>query len=259
MSGSWAITSWSISAGSNSRSSSGSSSIDSGSRITMPSSLQIISTSAAPLFAEPGLQGHRPRRVDLGAEGREDADPPVADLVAEAFDDDGAIVGHDPGRLGLLVEIRHAGWPRRARRARTSSSNQASGRCSVADLAHEGTPIARPSSSGSTRSVAVPERHLPGLTGRRGDDDPFEGDVFDAPGRRPEQEGLARPTLVDHLLVEFADPGAVGEEHTEQATIGDRARVGDREALRTRPTARRHRRPGPRRFGVAARRTPRDG
>ena len=51
------------------------------------------------------LDRHRPRRVDRRAERREDAHPPVADLVAEALDHDGAIVGDSARALRLLVEV----------------------------------------------------------------------------------------------------------------------------------------------------------
>jgi len=44
----------------------------------------------------------RPRRVDAGAEGCEDAEAPVADLVAEPLDDDSPI-GRDGGGRGLLL------------------------------------------------------------------------------------------------------------------------------------------------------------
>ena len=54
----------------------------------------------------------------------------------------------------------------------------------------------------------------------------------DPPGRGAEQERLAHAGLVDHLLVELADAGAVGQEHTEQAAVGDGAAGGDGEALR---------------------------
>ena len=66
------------------------------------------------------------------------------------------------------------------------------------------------------------------------DHDPLEGDVLDAPRGRAEQERLARPALVDHLLVELADPGAVGQEHAEQAAVGDGAAAGDGQPLATR-------------------------
>ena len=56
--------------------------------------------------------------------------------------------------------------------------------------------------------VAVPERQLAGLAGRRRDQHPVVGDVLDPPGRRAEGEHVADPRLVDHLLVELADPPA---------------------------------------------------
>ena len=48
-----------------------------------------------PPLGQAGLQGHPPGGVDLGAERGVHAHPPVADLVTEALDDDGAVVGHD--------------------------------------------------------------------------------------------------------------------------------------------------------------------
>ncbi len=77
----------------------------------------------------------------------------------------------------------------------------------------------------------MPERHLAGLPRCRGDGDALERDVFDAPRRRAEHERLAGTALVHHLLVELADPGAVGEEHTEQPAVGDRAATRDRQTL----------------------------
>ncbi len=55
--------------------------------------------------AHPGAHGQRPRGVHLGAERREDGDPPVAELVAEPLDDDGAVVGHVAGGLALLAQV----------------------------------------------------------------------------------------------------------------------------------------------------------
>ena len=88
----------------------------------------------------------------------------------------------------------------------------------------------------AARRVALPERHPADLAGRRGDQHPVVGDVLDAPGRRAEQEHVADPRLVDHLLVELADPPARalagGQEDAEQAAVGDGAAAGDREPLR---------------------------
>ena len=59
----------------------------------------------APALSQAGLQRHGPRCVHLRAERRQDADPPIADLVAESLDDDRAVVRHRAGDLGLLVEV----------------------------------------------------------------------------------------------------------------------------------------------------------
>ena len=78
-------------------------------------------------------------------------------------------------------------------------------------------------------AVALPERHRARHARRRRDDDAVARDLLDPPARRAEQEHLARPRLVDHLLVELADAAAVGQVDGEQAAVGDRAGVRDRE------------------------------
>ena len=69
----------------------------------MPSSDQIDCTSSPSDVAQARAERHRPRRVHARAERRQDADAPVADLVAEALDDDRAVGRDDaasprPGR-----------------------------------------------------------------------------------------------------------------------------------------------------------------
>src|SRR4029079_15696135 len=85
-------------------------------------------------------------------------------------------------------------------------------------------------------AVALPERHR--ARGARGGrhDHAVAGDLLDAPGGGAEQEGLARPRLVDHLLVELADAAAVGEMNAVEAAVRDRARV--RHGELERPSAR---------------------
>ena len=56
--------------------------------------------------AQPRTDRHRPRCVHARAERREDAHAPVADLVAEALDDDRAVGRDRSGRLRLVVEER---------------------------------------------------------------------------------------------------------------------------------------------------------
>jgi hypothetical protein len=43
--------------------------------------------------------------VHPGPEGRQDAHPPIAELVPEALDHDGLVGGQGAGRLTLLVEV----------------------------------------------------------------------------------------------------------------------------------------------------------
>src|SRR5439155_19679992 len=74
--------------------------------------------------------------------------------------------------------------------------------------------------------VALPERHLAVLAGSGGHEYPVACDVLDPPARRPEQEDLAASRLVHHLLVELAYARSIGEEHAEQAPVGDRSSAG---------------------------------
>src|SRR5690606_10456749 len=85
-------------------------------------------------------------------------------------------------------------------------------------------------------SVAVPERHLAGLTERRDHIHPVVRDLGDPPARRSEREDIADARFVDHLLVKlsYPSPGTLSrDEHSEQPAIGDRAAAGDGDALRS--------------------------
>ena len=183
---------------------------------------------------QPPLDRHRPRRVHRRAERAEDADPPVADLVAEPLDHDRAVVGHRhrwpaPARRGTAARC-----SRRTRRAssRSASARQRLRRAAAPRISRWNAPSARPSSSGRPGRSPCQNGILPGCARRRRDDDALERDVLDAPRGRTEQERLARPALVHHLLVELADAGAVGQEHAEQAAVGDGAAAGDGQPLR---------------------------
>ena len=73
----------------------------------------------------------------------------------------------------------------------------------------------------------------PGRARSRRDEHAVARDLLDPPGRGAEHERLALARLVDHLLVELADPAAaVDLEDAEEAAVGDRARVRDREPPR---------------------------
>ena len=56
-------------------------------------------------LAQAGRERERPRRVHPSPEGREDAEAPVADLVAEALDDDGSVRRDRARRLFLLAQV----------------------------------------------------------------------------------------------------------------------------------------------------------
>ena len=175
------------------------------------------------LGADLGGEGEAPGGVDAAAVGREDAEAPVADLVAEALDHDRLVGGDDPGRGLLLaqvgdevlggaaVEVVLGGQLFRLARDRLAGE----GADRLAQLGRAADP------------VALPEGHRAGHARGGGDDDAVAGDVFDPPGGGAEQEGLAGAGLVDHLLVELTDPAAVGQVDAVEAAVGDRAGVGD--------------------------------
>ena len=125
-----------------------------------------------------------------------------------------------------------------------SSSPAARARAAARRPAREATsrrnaPSARPSSTGRPGESPFQNGISPDLARRRRDQHPVVGDVLDAPRRRAEQEHVADPRLVDHLLVELADPPARaltgGEEDAEQAAVGDGAAAGDGQPLRAAP------------------------
>ena len=163
------------------------------------------------------------------------AHAPVAELVARALDHDRPVVRHclRRGRLvGDVLEqvlggepieivIAHEAVDRRGRRQAAQLPDQPPDR--EAQLAR------------SRRAVGLPERHLARLARRRRDEHPVVRDLLDTPARGAEHERLAHARFEDHLLVELAHPrGAfrgAGQEHAVQAAVGNRARVGDGDAL----------------------------
>ncbi|CAB5018790.1 unannotated protein [freshwater metagenome] len=160
-----------------------------------------------------------------------DAHAPIADLVAEPFDDDGAVVGYHARGVGLFVEIaQHVG--RGTLVERMVALQPLKRGCRLLG-AHRANELAECSTEldGTAWPVALPERHLARHARRGCGDDAFEGDVLDAPRARAEQERLAGAALIDHLFVELADAGAVGGEHTKEATVGDGAAARDRKTL----------------------------
>ena len=177
------------------------------------------------LVADPSRQRQPPGGVDATAERGEHAEPPVADLVAEALDHDRLVGGDDPGRGLLLAQVGDEVLGGELVEVVVARQLGGLGVDRLArELADRPAELHRPADA-----LAAPERHLAGDAGRRGDDHPVAGDLLDPPRGRAEQEHLARPRLVDHLLVELADATAVGQVDAEQAAVGDRPGVGDRE------------------------------
>ena len=166
--------------------------------------------------------------MDAPAVGRQHAQAPVADLVAEALDDDRAVARQD-ARRGLLLEQEVEQVLRRERVE------------VVVGLQRRGVLLDGPAAERADRlaellraadAVALPERHRARRARRRRDDHAVAADLLDPPGARAEQERLAGARLVDHLLIELADAAAVGQRDAEQPAIGDRAGVRDRQLAR---------------------------
>ena len=161
----------------------------------------------AALLAHAGEDRHRPRRHHPSAERRQQADAPVAQLVAAALDDEGAIVRHVADRRALIGQVLQQVLGRLPIEVVLLFEPGEGGggrlRLERADQRADGAAeLERPAGR-----LALPERHLARLARRRRDDDLVVGDVLDAPRRGAEQEGLADLALEDHLLVELADAG----------------------------------------------------
>src|SRR3954447_8407620 len=162
------------------------------------------------------------------AERRQDAQPPVADLVAEALDDDRAVARDDP--CGLLLLAQEVEQVLGGERIEVVVALEHLGGLidgPAGELADLFAELLRPPDA-----VALPERNRARVAGRRRHDHAITADLLDPPRRGAEQERLAGSRLVDHLLVELADTPAVGQRDAVKAAVGDRARVGHRELTR---------------------------
>ena len=128
----------------------------------MPSSDQIASDSS-PYTSRMRADSASPQAAcTRPPNGRQDAHPPVADLVPEALDHDRAVGRDDPRRLLLLAQELDAGCARPAGRGR--SRRPASPRsCSTAQRAK--APIASPSSFGRPSPSPFQNGTAPGTPG----------------------------------------------------------------------------------------------
>ena len=177
-------------------------------------------------------RGHRPGRMDASPERRQHRQPPIAELIPEALDHDGAVGRHRSSGLNLVREVieQVAGRPIIEARALLQSSDGGVGlhRGQLAHRrAHGASDLYRPA-----QRVAVPERDPPRLAGRGRHHHLGRRDVGDPPGGGPKHKGFTRPHLVDHLFVQLADALAVVEQvDGEQATVRDGPATHDRQAL----------------------------
>ena len=120
----------------------------------------------------------------------------------------------------------------------TSASRAATAASSSPPISRVNAPIARPSSTGRPAASPFQNGSRPGWPGAGTTS--TRSCVMSCTRHevRAEREDVADPRLVDHLLVELADPPpaalvAAGQEHAEQPAVGDRAAAGHREPLRS--------------------------
>ena len=195
----------------------------------MPSSDQIASASRPSSSRMRRRQRQPPGRVHAPAVGREHAQPPVADLVAEALHHDRAVRRGSRAWPRAARAGRPRGCARRARRGRATWRARPAPGPRPSGRTRRSRGRARPGGPGRRRARTA---RRPGAPGRGRDDHAVARDLLDPPGRGAQQERLARPRLVDHLLVELAHPPAVRQVHAVEAAVGDRAGVGHRQLER---------------------------
>src|SRR5205823_2581342 len=153
------------------------------------------------------------------------------DLVAESLDHDRPVGRQDARGLALLAEV----LDEVARRARVEVVRLLELRRLAVDGPAGELPDSAPELDRAADAVAAPERDRAGRPRCGSADHAVARDLLDPPGGGAEQERLSRPGLVDHLLVELADPPAVGQVDAVEPAIRDRPGVRDRELTRAPP------------------------
>ena len=166
-------------------------------------------------FLEPRLDREGPGRVDAATERREERQPPVAQLVAEALDDDPLVRGQGARSVALVLEVGDeilgrplvevVVLPQSLRGISPALGAAAQVRLHLPD---ERTQRATKLDRAADR-VALPERELAGDAGRGADGHAVMPDLEDAPTAGSEHDHVAvhaGAQLVHHLLVELADP-----------------------------------------------------
>ena len=146
--------------------------------------------------------------MHLGAVRAVQHQPPVAELVTEPLEHQRAVVGQVAGGLALAGQVaEQVGGSQLVEPVGVQPAGR--GRGSLAPISLQYAPIAAAELGRAAWGVPMPERQLAWLA-RRGRDDHLVGrDVLDPPRACAENEDVADPGLVDHLLVELADPPGV--------------------------------------------------
>src|SRR5450759_3105247 len=149
----------------------------------------------------------RDRAVDRSAVRAVDDHAPVAELVAEALDEQGAVVGYVTRRLALLSQVAEQVVRRPFVEACGPDTLSRGFRPQPGHLADE-SPNRGAELGRAPERVTLPERQPRGHAGSGCDEYAIVGDVLDPPRRRTEREHVAHPRLVHHLLVQLAHPTA---------------------------------------------------
>ena len=209
----------------------------SGNRTTNPSSPQSVSTStpvSSRIFAAAAIAHGA---WIAAAARRQDADAPVAELVAHALDDDRRGVGDGarprPSDRGGTA----AGSRRRARRDRArASAARSRPRGGMRSRSRIRRPIASPSSSGRPARSPFQNGILPGSPGAG--DTSTRSCVISSMRQDEAPSTNVSPTRLSNTISSSSSPtrAAPGrradQEDAVQPAVGNRAAVGDRDALR---------------------------
>lgn len=168
------------------------------------------------------------------AEGGENADAPVAEFIARALDDDGAVVGHGTcGSLLIIEEGEQVLSGNGIEVVLRDESRECCGARHFTQLTDEHSDaeaeLKRP-----TCAVAFPERHFAGFAGSRLDKDAVVCNLCDAPGGCSKDERLVGACLKDHLFVKLANADGfafrVRKEDAVKSAIRDGTGIEDGDA-----------------------------
>ena len=217
----------------------------------IPSSDQMASASRPSSSRIRARQRERPGGVDAAAERREDAEAPVADLVAEALDDDRRVARQDARRVLLLAQVVEEVLRREL--VEVVLAHERRGVLVDGPAAERADRLAE--LLGAADRVAAPEGDGARHAGRGGDDDAVAADLLDPPAttRRAGTSARAAPRRPSPRRARRRACRRAASRRTGRGR-GSCRRSSPRAGAR--PCGRgSSRRPGPTRCAAAARRT----